>query len=686
MDEPFDELMGPPPEARRKALQTNYEPAAPAIISPEVSPVYAARSTSGPPSSAFSGRSSGPPSSAFAGRSAAPPATAFSKNTPDRWTQYEKDEAQLRQDSQAATGNAVLSAAERAADRMASLHDVSSLENAGASLPHPEELKASRPSSGKGFSFSSNRKSKRASEEEIVYQTHDRVRAEALKVLEMADDMSPAVRKTSTGGFTTEPEPQRRVPSKLAGLTGFNSSRSSQNRASQGSASDRRWTIDDMDDDADVVDVVQMDGPMGRQTSSMTDNSSEKSAWSSRYSVNQSLMELTTGGYSDTKKMLDTMDEKEQSRMEKSARNMFRTSPHQAKSKSPKIFGNGFAFTGKNVFGKKEKVDPKNVNLQTVWMDVDLQSNGRSLPSPVQHRGPQTIENARKRRRICIGVIVSAILVGIIATVVGTTVPRESGTAAAIIDPNDIKFYVTADVPYDAGEEAKIIRDLQSLPGDADFVVHLGNIQDAAVTLCPQTAYISARAILRNSPVPVFALPGPNDWNNCPNPETSLGDWQDNLGNFERNFVHSFGVSHQMGNDENFGFLTKGVLFIGLHLVGGRKHDKEAWRVRHAKNVRWVEEQLSTVPQDNYRALVFLANARPSQQHDDFFAEIFADINNLGKPVLYIHANAGSGVFEQYQPFKESSNLIAVQVQSGGPNPPLRVAVGNGKNPFVFGS
>jgi hypothetical protein len=681
MDEPFDELMGPPPAARKKALQTNYEAAAPAIISPEPSPVYASRSTSGPPSSAFSGRSSGPPSSAFAGRSAGPPTTTFSKNTPERWSQYERDEAQLRQDSQAATGTAVLSAAERAANRLASLHDISSLESAGASLPHPEELKAGR-SSGKGFSFASNRKSKRASEEEIVYQTHDRVRAEALKVLEMADGMSPSVRKTSTGGFTTEPEPQRRVPSKLAGLSGFTSNRPSQaSRASESSAQDRRWTIDDMDDDADGVDVVKMDG---RNASSMTD-SSEKSAWSSRYSVNQSLMELTTGGYSDTKKYLDSMDEKEQSRMDKSARNMFRTSPHQARQ-SPKIFGNGFTFTGKNVFGRKEKMDPKNVNLQTVWMDVDLQSNGRSLPSPTQHRGPQTIENARKRRRICIGVIVSAILVGIIATVVGTTVPRGTGTAASIIDPNDIKFYVTADVPYDAGQEEKIIRDLESLPGDADFVVHLGNIQDAAVTLCPQTAYISARAILRTSPVPVFALPGPNDWNNCPSPSTSLGDWQDNLGYFERNFVHSFGVTHQLGNEENFGFLTKGVLFVGLHLVGGRKHDKEAWRVRHAKNVRWVEEQIATVPQEKYRALVFLANARPSQQHDDFFVEIFADINSLGKPVLYIHANAGSGGFEQYQPFKESSNLIAVQVQSGGSNPPLRVAVGEGNNPFVFGS
>jgi len=675
-------------------LQTHSDPApapAPPIISPEPSPVYAARTTSGPPSSAFSGHTSGPPSSAFSGRSSGPPSnafagqrsTAFSKNTPDRWNQYERDEEKLRQDSDLATGNAVLSAAEKAADRLASLHDLSSLEHGGASLPHPEEIKTSRPSSGGKFSFSSNRRSTRASEEEIVYGTHDRVRAEAMKVLEMAD---APLRKTATGGYTTEPEPKKRVPSKLSGLSSFSSgNRNSQSsRASQGSDQDRRWTIDDMDDDDEdeMVDVVPA------QTSPMTNDSSEKSAWSSRYSVNQSLMELTTGGYSDTKQVLDSMDQKEQKRMDKSARNMFRTSPHQAKQ-SPKVFGTGFAFKAKNVFGKKETVNPKNVNLKTVWMDVDLQSNGRSLPSPQssrsKHRGPQTIESRRRRRRICIGVTLSVVLVVIIATVVGVKAPRENNViAATVIDPDDVKFYVTADVPYDAGQEDKIIRDLETIPGDADFVVHLGNIQDASVTLCPQSSYISARAILRASPVPLFALPGPNDWNNCPNPSVSLADWNANLGYFERNFVHSFGVTHQLDNEANFGFLTKNVLFIGLHLVGGRKHDKEAWRVRHAKNVRWVEEQIATVPQDKYRALVFLANARPTQQHDDFFAEIFSDVNSIGKPVLYIHANAGSGKFEQYQPFDEASNLIAVQVPSGGSNPPMRVAVGKGDTPFVF--
>jgi hypothetical protein len=556
----------------------------------------------------------------------------------------------------------------------------SRLSSAGSSLPHQEDVKTGGFSSS--FSFTASRKSRRASEEEIVYDTADRVRAEALKVLEMADGRTPQVRKTSTGGYTMDPEPRKRVPAKLAGIDYSSGVRSSQSsRGSHSSAQDRRWVIDSdvEDDDSDVVDVVKMQSTVGRQASSISDEDSGRSSWSSRYNVNHRLMAFTTGGITDTKSFLDTMDHNEQRRVETSARNMFRTSPHQ--SETVKLFGNGFTFRASNVFGKRDNADPKNVNLKTVWMDVDLQSNGRSLAPPV-YRGPQTLEKARRRRRICVGVLVSVVLVVIIASVTGTKAGNRS--SAAVIDENSVQFFVTADVPYDAGQESKIARDLETIPGEADFMIHLGNIQDASVSLCPQQAYISAKAILLKSRIPMFVLPGPNDSNNCPNPKYAFDDWTEQLGKFHQHFVHSFGVAHQLGSEENFFFLTKGVLIIGLHLVGGRNYDKQEWRIRLQKNVHWVEENLSRIPRDQYRALILLANARPSKQHDDFFSEIIDDINNVEKPVLYVHANAGSDKFETYTPFKEAKNLIAVQVPSGGANPPVSITVGTGDNPFVM--
>jgi hypothetical protein len=675
-DEPFDEFMGPSNAAKKRMLEarsqiapaSELQPAStsemlPAVVSPEPSPVASSRGSSGPPSSAFSGH-------------------GIDNSSSGRWAQYEQDGARLRQESELATGRAVYSAAERVASRASTVDE--RMNSAGSSLPHPDELRSHKTSTSGGFSFSSTRRSQRPPEEDqSVYQTHERVRAEALKVLEMADDVVSPIRKTSSGGYTTEVEQAKRLPARMAGIS-FSNNRSSQ--SSRASESERRYTIDDVDSDEDMVDVVNMQSAVGR--SSNHDDSSQKSSWSSRYSVSQSLLDLSTGGYKDSKAILDSMDLQERQRMDKSARNMFRTSPHKS-IQSPKIFGSGFASAAKSVFGRKETVDHQNVNLKTAWMDVDLQSNGRSLPLPPvirKHRGPVTLEQARKRRRICVCVILTIILIVIIASVAGTQANKGTAASSALDDPNAVKFYVTADVPYDASQEDKIIQDIETIPGDADFVIHLGNIQDAFVTLCPQQAYISARAILRRCAAPVFMLPGPNDWTNCPKPESAMKDWTFFLGYFERNFVHSFGVTHQLGNEENFGFLDKGVLFIGIHLVGGRRHDKEEWRIRHAKNVRWIEEQLAQVPRDKYRALVLLANARPSQMHDDFFSEIMDDVNALGKPVLYIHANAGSNLFEQYIPFPNAPNLIAVQIPSGGSNPPVKVAVGEGQKPFAFDS
>jgi hypothetical protein len=217
-DEPFDELIGASHSARKEMLQSQVVPLTPAIVSPEPSPVSSTRGTSGPPSSAFSSHSSGPPPDAFSA-------------TSERWAQYEKDGARLRQESEIATGRAVYSAAERAAYRDSeSSYMISSvtdrMSNTGASLPHPDEVRSGGKTPG-GFSFSSTRRSQRPSEDESAHDTHDRVRAEALKVLEMADDFTSPIRKTRSGGFTTDPESAKRVPARMSGL-GFTSNRSSQ--------------------------------------------------------------------------------------------------------------------------------------------------------------------------------------------------------------------------------------------------------------------------------------------------------------------------------------------------------------------------------------------------------------------------------------------------------------------------
>ena len=594
-------------------------------------------------------------------------------------------------ESRQASANAILAAAERAASTYGESSFLQErFSETGSSLPHPDEHKGfSSRSSGSGGGRSSRRFGGRGRSNDDANSSDiapDRVRAEALKVLEMADDISSphALRRTNSESS----KQKKRLPAALSGIDFRSSARTKR------TFEDKRWVVDDSDEDDedDLVDIVAMQD----RTSSRQEREKQSGSWSSRYNVDDRLMALT--GHRSTKEIIDSMDKQEQNRLRTSANNLFRSSPHsvdqEAEPQRPMFFGKGFKFQAKHIFNKKpdEPTSRKEINLQahkTVWMDVDLQANGRSLPPPpdLEKRayGPNTLKMLRKRRRLCGAVIAAIVLVVIFASVFGSGAhkPRSSGSTAVFGDTNTVRFHVTADVPWSLPDEKKLGKDLQALPGNTEFMVHLGNIQDSAVTLCSQESYVDASMVLKRSPVPVLTLPGPHDWNNCPDPTVTLKDWNFYLGKMENHFPQNLGIERQLGHDQNFAFVRKQVLFLGLHLISGRVNDRDEWSVRHAKTVEWVERQIS-LHKAKVRALVIMGNARPSHQQQDVFGEILDDIDAFRKPVLYLHANDGTteGV-EHYRPFRGASNLIAVQIERGGLAPPTSVAVGTGDNPFL---
>jgi hypothetical protein len=88
---------------------------------------------------------------------------------------------------------------------------------------------------------------------------------------------------------------------------------------------------------------------------------------------------------------------------------------------------------------------------------------------------------------------------------------------------------------------------------------------------------------------------------------------------------------------------------------------------------------------DNVRAIVLFGNARPGPAQEPFFQGVSSTMKDYKLPVVYIHANVGNGKVEEYYPFEESSQMLAVQVPDGGNNPPLRVTIGFGERPFLVG-
>mmetsp|Transcript_3631 Transcript_3631/g.4043 ORF Transcript_3631/g.4043 Transcript_3631/m.4043 type:complete len:722 (+) Transcript_3631:55-2220(+) len=718
MDEPFDELMGPPPiNSKSRNIQTSADDLySPSIVTPEPSPTeaeqtYSRQSTRssggappsnafGPPSGAFS-HSSGPPSNAFAQEISGSPAT-------DRWNQFEMDDEQLREESAMATGNAVVAAANRAAMREASRptddefgpptripYRDDPLDNAGASLPHPDEYRASTgtTSSSRGAgakeilrSLGSGGAARRTfggqsryrdeveveSEEEVVYDDpHDRVRAEALKMLELADgqaSQSSGVHRSPSMDSGSPGRSTRRVPAALSGLDAM---KSSNRNLTKSRFRDDPFSItsdDENEYDGDLVDVVARErGQVRDMNDANATGDKDGKSWSSRYSVSSTLENLQAK--QDHTRFVNS------SRMENSP-------PKEARS-----FGKGFSFTrsgNQSEYGRHSKPSAfKNLH-NTVWMDAD--GSGNLSPTGKQ-TWQSNLNEKRTRRRRWVILIVILFIVGVIMTAIFSSRNKKNDGILYSGNGNGvgtrIAFYVTADTPWDEKEDKKLNGDLTALPGDAEFIVHLGNIQDAAVTLCPSSVYDDAYTVLSDSPVPVFVVPGQHDWNNCPNPENSMRDWKNNFVGFESTFDYSFATDHQLGRTENFAFVRRGVLFIGLHLVGGRVHDKDEWKKRHTDNVEWAEEKLNEDP-DSYRAVVLLGNARPSQQQEDFFREVIDDVQKLGKPSVYLHANGGGG-FMEYKPFDDVDNMLAVQLDDGGKSPPLRVNVNFGSRPFEIG-
>lgn len=671
MDMPGDELMGSSPN------MTTGRHAAQVTPSPPPPPRRSSSGSSGAP----------PPSGAFVHTSAS-----------QRWSQYERDSS-LERESARAHANAVASAAERAA----------SLDN--DSIYSPSSRSFRQPYND--------------------LPPHERVRAEALAVLEKAgDDVAPyKLRQTKSGGLTSgkdEPysfrrssstgvDPRRMEPTSFCRSTSsggdVSSERTRKSRAPAAlagldlknaapaprSGESRKWTISDdddlvLEDEDDLVEVVDMENRItgGRNSSGSprrsgggyrdypSEANTPPSNWSSRYSINPYL----SGGVTTKDMQVD----RDQQRAAKSARNMFMSSnPSPASDHSTNIFGSGFTFR------KNDNTPPRDYNLKTVWSDGDpLTSNGNSLEPPFSNIGSNGVTKLRRRRRICAFSVLAVLSIIVIAATSKKAKDRRSAPSFVVggESGDGTTFYVMADVPYDAEEGTKLSRDLEALPGDADFVIHLGNIQDASVNLCSEYGYEEAASVLRESPAPVFMVPGANDWNNCPDPSKAWDLWTTNFMKFERNFSPPFTVLRQSDQLENFSFLHDGVLFIGLHLVGGRVPDRDDWDKLLEQNVDWVDENFNSIFKgEDYRAVVLMGNARPSNQQRAFFNEIVNILRSNGKPTIYIHANpeGGGSKFAMYKPFSDAGNLDAVQLEDGGRSPPLRVSVGTGSRPFAIG-
>ncbi len=238
--------------------------------------------------------------------------------------------------------------------------------------------------------------------------------------------------------------------------------------------------------------------------------------------------------------------------------------------------------------------------------------------------------------------------------------------------PAPVVFSVMGDVPYTAADDPTLQAQIvaHNLLSPSSFMVHVGDIKSGS-TPCDQAVYLKVAGFLHALTVPTFIIPGDNEWNDCADPDTAWGCWTASFGRFESFWPTAPAAAHQAARDENFAWVERGVLFVGINLVGGRVHDAAEWAARLADDASWIEAQLALHGTSAY-AMVLFAHAEPTANHAAFMTRYRAAAGAWGKPVLHL---MGDGhVWRMDRPWAEQ-NILRVEVQQGGVAQPIQVTV-----------
>lgn len=239
-------------------------------------------------------------------------------------------------------------------------------------------------------------------------------------------------------------------------------------------------------------------------------------------------------------------------------------------------------------------------------------------------------------------------------------------------ESDKIIFSVMGDIPRSEAEDTLIQEqiNLHNELSDSEFMFHVGDIKSGS-TPCDEEVYSKVAGYLKMLDVPTFIVPGDNEWNDCTNPEVAWVFWEKYFLNIESNWDFDSNIERQTKRKENYAFVYKNVLFIGLNLVGGLIHDSTEWKIRHQQNTDWMETQINN---NNYiiNSLVIIAQANPDEKHADFMTRFLILAEQFNKPIIFIHGDGHEWIFEEKW---LSPNITRVQVDKGGIAPPLKLVL-----------
>jgi hypothetical protein len=234
-------------------------------------------------------------------------------------------------------------------------------------------------------------------------------------------------------------------------------------------------------------------------------------------------------------------------------------------------------------------------------------------------------------------------------------------------------FYGIADVPYNERDADELLFQITSLPNDAQFLVHLGDIKSSSIP-CSPDYYKKVGDILRLSSVPVFIIPGDNEWNDCESPDEASITWDNEFGHFDSFWQHNFTVFRQPDREENFAFINNRTLFIGVNLVNGLVRDPDEWTSRLTAQFDWTKNVIN----DNANtllALVIFGHSVQTPKNNAFFEPLKTFLRDSwpSMPLLFLQGDTHR--WSRQMLWLNLKNGLRVSLTGGTSEPPVKITI-----------
>lgn len=137
---------------------------------------------------------------------------------------------------------------------------------------------------------------------------------------------------------------------------------------------------------------------------------------------------------------------------------------------------------------------------------------------------------------------------------------------------------------------------------------------------------------------PVYAIPGEQDYASCPNPDQAFQYWLNEIGKWDASTKYV--VKRQKGRIENFAFVFRKVLYIGVHVVGTEDdlYNKEEWSYRLSDDLQWVKENVQA-NLDRIKGIIIFGHKYKQHEvnQEFFFTPLAESIRGWEKETAYIY-------------------------------------------------